>query len=156
MSGDDLRRPIVLDGLPEAPFRAAVGYLDDALRECQLVLVAQSQGHRTDADLGRVASGLVPDIEEIGDAFRAAEATSDGAGSLRLAGTLTVGQAATIADLQVQLVHLRILGRRGDLLLDSDPEIAALLTWIWEETSDQLQGRAPARTVPPGRRLVAA
>ena len=135
MRPDDRARTIVLDGLPEALFRAAVGYLDDARRECQLVLVSHGQGHRTEADLGRVANGLVPDIEEIGDAFEAAEVTSDGAGSLRLTGT--------IEDLQVQLVHLRILARRGDLLLDSDPEIAALLTWIWEEISDQLHGRAP-------------
>jgi len=150
VSADDLHRSIVLDGLPEEPFRAAVGYLDDALRECQLVLVARSQGHRTDAELGSVASRLVPDIEEIADAFRAAEATSDGAGSLRLVGTLMVGQDATIADLQVQLVHLRTLGRRGDLLLESDPETAALLTWIAEETSDQLHGRAP-RPYRPAR-----
>ena len=143
MRPDDRARTIVLDGLPEALFRAAVGYLDDARRECQLVLVSHGQGHRTEADLGRVANGLVPDIEEIGDAFEAAEVTSDGAGSLRLTGSLTIGQAATIEDLQVQLVHLRILARRGDLLLDSDPEIAALLTWIWEEISDQLHGRAP-------------
>ncbi len=144
MTADDGRRDIVLDRLPGASFQAAVGYLDDALRECHLVLVAQGQGHRTDAQLSRVATALVPDIEEIADAFRAAESTTDDDGSIRLTGSLTVDQAATIADLQVQLVHLRILGRRGDLLLDSDPEIAQLLTWIWEEISDQLHGR-PAR-----------
>lgn len=140
----DVRREIVLDDLPRASFQAAVGYLDDALRECQLVLVSEGQGHRTDVELSRVATSLVPDIEEIGDAFRAAECTVGADGSIRLTGTLSVSQAAAIADLQVQLVHLRILGRRGDLLLDSDPEIAQLLTWIWEEISDQLHGR-PAR-----------
>lgn len=144
MSASGERCSIVLDGLPVAPFEAAVGYLDDALRECQLVLVAQGQGHRIDADLGRVARALVPDIEEIRDAFVAAESTTNADGTVRLAGSLAVGQAAMVADLQVQLVHLRILGRRGDLLLDSDPEIAQLLTWIWEEVSDQLAGR-PSR-----------
>jgi hypothetical protein len=142
MSIDD-RRTIVLDGLPEAAFRAAVGYLDDARRECQLVLVAQGQGQRIDPALGRLAARLVPAIEEIGDAFRSAEPISDGAGSLRLVGALGMDQAGLIAELQVQLVHLRTVGRRGDLLLDSTPENAALLTWIWEEISDQLQGRTP-------------
>ena len=135
--------PVDLDRLPPETFRQVVVYLDDVLRECQLVLVAEAQGQPTDPALSEVAKGLVPVIEEIGDAFEAADVRSDGAGSLRLTGSLTVGQAATIADLQVQLVHLRTLGRRGDLLLDSDPEIAALLTWIWEEISDQLHGRAP-------------
>ena len=139
----DDRRAIVLEGLPSGPFQAAVGYLDDALRECHLVLVAESQGHATDPELSRVATALVPDIEEIGDAFRAARSTPGADGTLRLEGSLAIDQAATIADLQVQLVHLRILGRRGNLLLDSDPEIAQLLTWIWEETSDQLHGRPP-------------
>ncbi len=143
MTAEEARRTIVLDGLPSASFPACVGYLDDALRECQLVLVAAGQGHRTDPELDRVARALVPHIEEIGDAFRAASSTVNPDGSLRLEGSLTLDQAAMVTDLQVQLVHLRILGRRGDLLLDSDPEIAQLLTWIWEEIADQLAGRAP-------------
>ena len=143
MTGSGPRRPIVLDGLPAASFHALVGYLDDARRECQLVLVAEGQGRATDAELARVARSLVPDLEEIGDAFRAATSTVNADGSLRLEGSLTVDQTAMVTDLQVQLVHLRILGRRGDLLLDSDPVIAQLLTWIWEEIADQLAGRAP-------------
>jgi hypothetical protein len=139
----DARRTIVLDGLPEAAFRAAVGYLDDARRECQLVLVAQGQGQNIDPALGRLAARMVPAIEEIGDAFRAAESTPDGTGALRLVGVLEMDQATLIGELQIQLVHLRAVGRRGDLLLDSTPDTAALLTWIWEEISDQLQGRAP-------------
>lgn len=138
-------RRVVLDGLPEAAFQAAVGYLDDALRECQLVLVAESQGHSTDAGLSRVARSLVPDIEEVGDAFRAARSEIDDDGTLRLTGALALDQAALIADIQVLLVHLRTLSRRGDLLLESDPETAQLLTWVWEEISDQLAGR-PARS----------
>ncbi|HWJ98712.1 MAG TPA: hypothetical protein VNQ33_11175 [Acidimicrobiales bacterium] len=152
MTDDAERRPIVLEGLPEAAFRSAVGYLDDALRECQLVLVAEGQGHETDAELSRVARSLVPDLEEVGDAFRAAGSQVRDDGTLRLAGALTVDQAALVADIQVLLVHLRILGRRGDLLLESDPEIAQLLTWVWEEVSDQLAGRPPRpyrRASPP-------
>ncbi|HWJ60516.1 MAG TPA: hypothetical protein VNS19_00985 [Acidimicrobiales bacterium] len=143
MTPAQVRRPIVLDGLPAAAFQVAVGYLDDALRECQLVLVAESQGHATDPDLSHVARALVPAIEEVGDAFRAADSRSNPDGTLRLSGSLTVGQAAIVADIQVQLVHLRILGRRGDLLLESDPETAQLLTWVWEEVSDQIAGRPP-------------
>lgn len=136
-------RTIDLDGLPVELFRNAVVYLDDALRECQLVLVAQGQGVATDADLGEVAHALVPDIEEIADAFRASEATTNDDGTLRLVGSLLVAQSATVADLQVQLVQLGRLGRRGDLLLESDPLVAALLTWVWEEIADQLHGRPP-------------
>lgn len=143
MTDTEARRAIVLDGLPQASFQACVGYLDDALRECQLVLVAEGQGHVTDPELSRVARALVPDIEEIGDAFRAASSSVNADGSLRLEGALTLDQAAMVTDLQVQLVHLRILGRRGDLLLDRDPVVAQLLTWIWEEIAEQLAGRLP-------------
>ncbi|MGN6692896.1 MAG: hypothetical protein ACTHN0_01860, partial [Aquihabitans sp.] len=94
MSDPSGRRPIVLEGLPEAAFQTAVGYLDDALRECQLVLVAESQGHETDPELSRVARSLVPAIEEVGDAFRAARSERGGDGTLKLTGALTVDQAA--------------------------------------------------------------
>lgn len=141
MSTDD--RTIVIEGMPEADFREAVGYLDDARRECQLVLVAQSQGRATDPDVARVAARFVPAIEAVGDAFLAAQATSDGAGSLALHGMMDVDQAATIADLQAQLVQVRSFSRRGDLLLDAEPAVAALITWLCEEVCDQLAGRPP-------------
>lgn len=148
----DTPRPIVIEDLPEADFRIAVGYLDDARRECQLVLVAQGQGRATDPVLASVASRLVPAIEAVGDAFLAAEATSDGAGSLRLRGAMDLEQAAAVAELQVQLVQLRTLVRRGDLLLDSEPAVAALITWLCEEVADQLAGRAPRPYVAAGAR----
>lgn len=148
MTEADVSRIIVLDGLPETSFREAVGYLDDALRECQLVVVAEDQGHPTHPALSQVARALVPDIEEMRDAFVAATSTHNDDGSLRITGSLLVGQAGMVADLQVQLVQLRILGRRGDLLLESDPEVAQLLTWIWEAVLDQLAGR-PARSYRP-------
>ena len=140
-SGD--RRPIVLDGLPPVTFRAAVVFLDDALRECQLVLVAQSQGHATAPELSDIAARLVPSIEEIADAFRAAEVTTADDGSVRLAGSLGARQLATVAEVQRQLIELRFRGRQGALLLDADPRVSALLAWIWNEVADQLTGRAP-------------
>ena len=151
MSTDDVR-PIVIEDLPEADFRVAVGYLDDARRECQLVLVARDQGRATDPVVARVATRLVPAIEAVGDAFLAAEVTSDGVGSLRLRGAMDAEQAAAVAELQVQLVQLRSLVRRGDLLLDSEPAVAALITWLCEEVADQLAGRAPRPYVAAGPR----
>lgn len=144
MRDPDERCPILLDGLPPRLFEEAVGYLDDALRECQLVLVAESQGHVTDEDLGRVARALVPDIEAMRDAFVEAESSLNGDGTVRLAGSLLCGQASMVVHLQVQLVHLRDLERRGDLLLESDPQASQLLTWVWDAVADQLAGR-PAR-----------
>lgn len=135
--------PVDLDRLPPETFRQVVVYLDDVLRECQLVLVSQSQGRAVGTELADIASGLVPDIEEIGDAFRAAEATTNDDGTLHLVGALTANQASLIASLQLRLVQVRHLGRRGALLLDSDPQVVQLAEWIWEELSDQLHGRPP-------------
>ena len=50
------RRLVDLDRLPPETFRAAVEYLDGALRECQLVLVAEGQGHHNDPALAAVAA----------------------------------------------------------------------------------------------------
>ena len=135
--------PVDLDHVPPETFRQVVVYLDDVLRECQLVLVSQGQGRAVGVELADIASGLVPDIEEIGDAFRAAEATTNDDGTLHLQGALTATQASLIGSLQLRLVQVRQLGRRGALLLESDPQVIQLMVWIWEEISDQLHGRAP-------------
>lgn len=135
-------RVIELDRLPPETFRKMVVYLDDVLRECQLVLVSQDQGRDVSVELGDIASGLVPDIEEIADAFRAAEDSVKDDGTLHLRGSLTADQASLIASLQMRLVQVRQLGRRGALLLESDPQVIALMVWVWEEISDQLAGRA--------------
>jgi len=137
------RLPVDLDRLPPVTFEAAITYLRDVLRECQLVLVAVGQGRRTDPVLESLAAGLVPDIEEMADAFRAAQVASNPDGSVRLVGSLQLHQAGTIAHLQMQMVQLRLLGRRGGLLVESDPQISQLLAWMWEELADQLHGRAP-------------
>ena len=54
-----------------------------------------------------------------------------------------IGHAATMTHLQMQLLQLRLLGRRGAILTQSDPEISQLLAWIWDESADQLHGRPP-------------
>lgn len=139
------RVAVDLDQLPAATFRACVVYLDDVLRECQLVLVSAEQGNESDPTLNALAAGLVPDIEEVGDAFRAAELTTNPDGTVHLQGTLEFNQSATLAHLQMQLIQLRLLGRRGGLLLESDPQVTQLLAWIWDELGDQIHGRAPRR-----------
>jgi hypothetical protein len=138
-----VRLPVDLDGVPATTFRQMVVYLDDVLRECQLVLVAQGQGRAVATDVADIASGLVPDLEEIGDAFRAADATENADGTLHLRGSLTAEQAQLIASLQLRLVQIRQLGRRGALLLESDPQVVSLMVWVWEEVADQLAGRPP-------------
>jgi hypothetical protein len=148
VSGGPEPLAVVLDRVPAETFRAVVVYLDDVLRECQLVLVAQSQGRSVGQDLADIASGLVPDIEEIADAFRSASVDANDDGTLHLRGFLGADQAAVIASLQLRLVQIRQLGRRGVLLLDSDPVVIQLMVWIWEELSDQLAGR-PARPYQP-------
>lgn len=149
MSDSRTRRPVVLDHLPAATFRAAILYLDDVLRECQLVLSGHAQSDDVDPTLVGLAEGIVPDIEELRDAFRAAELSVLEDGSLRMVGELEVGQSGTIAHLQVQLIQLRLLGRRGGLLLESDPQVTHLLAWLWEETADQLHGRDARPYRPP-------
>ena len=136
-----LRVPVLLEGLPAATFEAAVTYLKDVLRECQLVLVGRHQGSDQDPMLSQLAEGLVPDLEEVGDAFDASRTTARADGTVRLEGSLVVSQAATLSHLQMQLIQLRLLGRRGGLLVSSDPHVTQLLVWIWEELSDQLHGR---------------
>lgn len=144
MSSPHDLRPVVLDRLPTQTFGAAVTYLADILRECQLVLVGRSQGDDADPTLSQLAEGLVPDLEEVRDAFAAAEVTTHADGSTRLEATLEVAQSGTLAHLQMQLIQLRLLGRRGGLMVESDPDVTQLLAWIWDEASDQLHGR-PAR-----------
>ena len=144
MTDPHARVPIVLDRLPQAEFEVAVTYLTDVLRECQLLLVDRAQGTDRDPALSALADGLLPDLEEVGDAWDAATITDHGDGTVRIETVLAVGQSGTLAHLQMQLIQLRLLGRTGGLLVQSDPEVSQLLTWIWEEISDQLHGR-PAR-----------
>lgn len=141
-------RPVALDRLPAEVFHTAVVYLDDARRECQLVLVAEAQGQPTDPALGEVARGLVPVIEEIGDAFGAARRHDEPDGTLRLTGSLRADQAATVTLLRSQLVPLGLLSRSGILLLDDDPQVTDLLTWICDELLAQLDGRPSRPHVP--------
>ncbi|MCU1355707.1 MAG: hypothetical protein JWM89_1125 [Acidimicrobiales bacterium] len=136
-------RNVVLDHLPAQTFEAAVSYLGDTLRECQLVLVGRTQGSDHDPILSALAEGLVPDLEEIGDAFDASSVIQLDDGSLRLDGELEVAQTGTLAHLQMQLIQVRLLGRRGGLMVRSDPDVTQLLAWIWDELSDQLHGRPP-------------
>ena len=136
-------RNVVLDHLPAQTFEAAVSYLGDTLRECQLVLVGRAQGSDADPTLSALAEGLVPDLEEIGDAFDASSVTQLSDGSLRLDGELEIAQTGTLAHLQMQLIQVRLLGRRGGLMVRSDPDVTQLLAWIWDELSDQLHGRPP-------------
>ena len=137
------RLRVDLDLLPAVTFAAVVEYLDGVLRECQLVTVSAQQGEAPDPSLLTLANGLVPDIEEIDDAFQASEITTNDDGSLHLVGSLTFGQSGMLTHLHMQLVQLRLLGRRGGLLLESDPQVTQLMTWIWDELGDQLHGRAP-------------
>jgi hypothetical protein len=135
-----------LTGLPRQAFRAAVAYLEDTLRECQLVLVGPvpDAADRAATDLRRIAEALVPDLEEIRGVFQSATFTEDEGGSLSCEVITSPGLAATLAHLQAHIVQLRFVGRTGGaLLVESDPTVAALLTWIWDEAADQIHGRPP-------------
>lgn len=139
-------RSVQLNGVPIELFDEAVSYLADVLRECQLVIVQKSQGQQADADLVRLAEGLVPDLEELRELFRSATITVEG-GRYQIEVPMGRPDAGTLAHLQMQLIQLRLLGRRGRLLVDSDPTVSQLLTWLWDEAADQLHGRA-ARPYP--------
>jgi len=134
-------RPVVLEGLPVILFDTSVTYLADTLRECQLVLIDASQGAEVPPDLAGLAQGLVPDLEELRDLFRDASITTDGR-TYRVEVGMRPTDASTLAHLQMQLVQLRYLGRLGNLLISSDPEVTQFLAWIWDEAADQLNGRA--------------
>jgi hypothetical protein len=136
-------RPVLLQGLPAQTFVAAVTYLADILRECQLVLVGQVQGAATDPALGALAEDLVPALEEVRDAFVAADIAPEEDGTIRLATALPVSFAARFTTVQMHLIQLRMLGRNGGLLVRSDPAVTQLIAWIWDEASDQLHGREP-------------
>lgn len=130
---------IVLEGLPESLAEAATTYLEDTLRECQLVL---SDDVGVDGPLRELATSLVPDLEEIRDLFSQADVSTDGE-AVRYDVPMHVGHAGTMAHLQMQLVQLRLLGRRGQLLVPSDPTVTQFLAWVWDESMDQLHGRHP-------------
>ena len=96
-----------------------------------------------------LAAGLVPDIEEVGDAFRAAELTTNPDGTIHLQGTLEFNQSATLAHLQMQLIQLRLLGRRGGLLLESDPQVTQLLPGSGTSSAIRSTVGRPGATTPP-------
>ncbi|MBX3284451.1 MAG: hypothetical protein KF703_03830 [Actinobacteria bacterium] len=135
-------RRVVLAGLPAPLYEAALGYLGDVLRECQLVLVGQGRGGEDDPDLVALAEGLVPDLEELRDVFARAENTQVD-GHRRLEVDLRPSDAATLAHLHLQLGQLRFVERHGGVLLPTDPEVANLLAWVRDEAAEQLAGRMP-------------
>lgn len=134
-------RTVVLEGLPERLATAALTYLADTRRECQLVLADDEPG-ATSPQLRELAASLVPDLEEVRDLFTRADCGAEG-GTLRYAFPMHAGHAGVMAHLQMQLVQLRLLGRQGELLVPSDPLVTHVLTWMWDEAMDQLHGRAP-------------
>lgn len=135
-------RPVVLDGLPVDGFDAAVTYLADVLRECQLLLVDRDQGAVPDPAVVAVAEALVPDLEVLREVFRGAE-IGPAAHGLRVETEMRGSDAELLARLQVNLVPVRSLGRQGAMLVASDPEVSLLLSWVWDELADQLNGREP-------------
>lgn len=133
---------VVLAGLPAPLYDATVSYLGDVLRECHLVLLGRDQGSTSDHDLVVLAEGLVPDLEELRDLFRAAAVTEED-GHRTLAVDLRATDAATLAHLHLQLAQLRFVDRRDGVLLPTDPEVARLLAWVRDEAAEQLAGRGP-------------
>jgi hypothetical protein len=136
-------REVVLDQLPATTFQAGVTYLADVLRECQLVLVGSDQGSNPAPEVLALAEGLVPDLEEIGDLFEAGDLAAVDATTVRFRADAQVGQVGLLAHLQMQMVQLRLIGRRGNLMVRSDPQVTQLLAWMWDEAADQLHGRPP-------------
>lgn len=134
--------PVLLADLPPAAFEAAVTYLADVLRECQLLLVDVGQGVEVDPAMEGLARALVPDLEELREIFRSATMTPGEAG-IRIDAEMRTSDAAMLAHLQMQLVQLRFLGRAGSLLVASDPEVTQFLAWVCDESADQLHGRPP-------------
>ncbi len=134
--------PVVLVGLPVERFDATVSYLGDVLRECQLLLVGRSQGTAGDAGLLELAQALVPELEGLREVFRSAEISAGDEG-YRAWAEMRGTDAELLADLQVHLIRLRVLGRGGEMLVASDPAISEFVTWVCEELADQLSGRPP-------------
>ncbi len=130
--------------MPAERFRRAVTYLDDTLRECQLVLLSprSDAGDPGARDVRRLAEAVVPDLEEVRDLFRTGRLATD-RDRLSFTCDLPARMALTIAHLQTHMVQLRTVARRGELLTESTPEVTALLAWIWDEVADQLNGRPP-------------
>lgn len=133
----DVRLPVILENVPVGAFDAAVTYLADVLRECQLVLIDGQQGTDLDPELESLAMGLVPDLEKLRGIFRGAT-IGVGAGRYRVSTELHGTDAAMMSRLQVQLGQLE---RRGGMLVAGDPQVAELLRWVWEEAAGQLEGR---------------
>lgn len=139
---------VVLADLPTPLFDAAVGYLGDVLRECQLVLLGREQGVEVDPDLASLAEGLVPDLEELRGRFQAADIIGQD-GHRTVAVDLRSTDAGTLAHLHVQLAQLRFISRRGGVLVGADPAVTQVLAWVRDEAAEQLNGRAarPFRAV---------
>jgi hypothetical protein len=127
------------DDLPADLFGAAFTFLNDVLRECQLVNVAGLGATAVHPDLHELAGALVPDLEEVIGLLGRADLVADGA-TVNLSFEPTTTSASTMAVLQTRLAQLRFFGRRGDLLIEPDPAVSAFLGWMWDATADQLHG----------------
>ncbi len=132
---------VVLGAMPEPLSTAATTYLADTLHECRIVL-SDEEPHESSAPLRELAASLVPDLEEIGDLLDGATVSVD-QGLVTFEVAMSRGHSGTMAHLRTQFVQLRLLGRHCGLLVPSDPEVAQFLTWLWDESTDQLHGRPP-------------
>ena len=132
---------VVLGAMPEPLSTAATTYLADTLHECRIVL-SDEEPHESSAPLRELAASLVPDLEEIGDLLDGATVSVD-QGLVTFEVAMNRGHSGTMAHLRTQFVQLRLLGRHCGLLVPSDPEVAQFLTWLWDESTDQLHGRPP-------------
>lgn len=132
---------IVLDGIPCQVYDASVNHLAELLDGCQQVLASHEQGAEVDPELLDLVTHFVPDLEEVQQIFAAGQVTPVG-DTCRVEVELQVGHDGAMAHLQMQLVQLRLLGRRAADLPQSDPELMRFLKWAWDEFSDQLHGRA--------------
>ena len=139
--------PVVLDGLPGPVLDAAVTHLEDVLRECQLARVVRDHlvgpADPVTVELADLADGLVPHLEMVTAALRVAVRAANPDGTVRLSGELPSGVAPDLAHGIALLAAVNDLGRRGALLLESDPNVTHVISWAHEEAADQLHGRAP-------------
>lgn len=142
-SSSSAERALVLDRVPTALLSDAVAALEEAARECQLIVLG---GAVADDDaLLQLATDLVPSIEAVADAFRSATVDDAGDGTVRLVGRAPEGFAEVLADLPVHLVSLRRFRHTDRVLVDIDPPVVALVVWMCTELDDQLAGRPPQR-----------
>lgn len=135
----ELRQAVLLSVTPDN-FLAAERYLDDVVRECQLIAVGEQAGLDVPRHLERLADEMLQ-VMAVRDELHAQVVTAAERGEAAIDVIVTVKPEgpARVRRLLALLEDFEEAARAGRLLaVPSDPEISSRLRWALNQVADQV------------------